>query len=222
MAATLSALRVVATLGLSWLLATACLYDADDRCDANQHLGPGDTCVCDEGFVFHGQVCQACGEHETISGSACVCEEGYARSGGPEGPCIESGLGIRCEVGEDAACADPVYDVCRDHGEGVGYCTRSCETDDDCPSGYACDEESSPATCMMAPVGQGEACESSADCADFSATYCEVTMANVCLVQGCSMDDPLTCSDGLSCCDLEPLGIPLTLCAPEANCPTAK
>lgn len=205
-------------LGFLGLLLTACLYDADHRCDAHQHEGVGESCVCDEGFVFRGQTCVPCGEHEVYEAGVCACEDGFARSGDSTSACIERGAGTECDPGE--ACADPAFPVCRDHGGGAGYCTKECEADDECPHGYACDAEQ--ATCMMAPVGQGDACTSNDDCAGKDATYCETTVAGACLVQDCSMDNPLSCSEGFGCCDLNDLGLPLTLCVPEDSCPTAK
>lgn len=151
-----------------------------------------------------------------------MCDEGYARSGDEANRCIESNAGAPCELSQADSCSDPVFKICRDHGGGVGYCTKACASDDDCPHGYACDTEHTPATCMSSPVGQGQACKSADDCADTDATYCETTIANACLVQGCSTDNPLSCSEGFGCCDLHSLGLPLTLCVPEDMCPTAQ
>lgn len=203
------------------MLAAACLYDADSRCDANQHLGAGEACVCDEGYAFRGQACEPCGENETYEGGACVCAEGYTRGSGAESACIESNAGTRCDPAESNSCQDETFGICRDRGADVGYCTKACEADEDCPHGYACDTSAAPATCMSSPVGQGQACESSEDCEGTDATYCETTLAGACLVQGCSTDNPLSCSEGFGCCDLASLGLELTLCVPEGMCPTA-
>jgi hypothetical protein len=40
-------------------------------------------------------------------------------------------------------------------------------------------------------------------------------------VPGCSVDSPLSCSEGWSCCDVRKLGLNMTLCVPEGECPTA-
>ncbi len=203
------------------LLPWACIYDAEQRCDAHQHLGPGESCVCDEGFVFDGQTCTPCGDDEEYESGACVCIAGYARSGDQRSACVESGAGTSCDPTEADACQDPSYDVCRDRGGGIGYCSKGCEGDDECPHGYACDTTSTPATCMSSPVGQLAPCSSAADCEGKDATYCEVSVAKACLVQGCSLENPLSCSEGFGCCDLQSLGLALTLCVPEDMCPTA-
>ncbi len=62
---------------------------------------------------------------------------------------------------------------------------------------------------------------SDADCAGNDADYCENLQSNVCLVQGCSTSDLLSCSEGWSCCDLHSLGLAKNLCVPEGMCPTA-
>ena len=204
------------------LFAAACIYDPDQRCGPNQHLGPNSTCSCDDGLVMSGQSCVPCAENETWQGGVCLCSAGFARDTG-DGACVQSGLNASCELGaEPSTCSDPAYPACRDHGGGVGYCTTTCVGDTDCPHGFVCDTKSEPATCKSAATGQGDACATTSDCAGKDANYCESTITHVCLVTGCSVESPLSCSEGFSCCDVHSLGLALTLCIPEGLCPTAQ
>ena len=205
------------------LLAAACIYDPDQRCDVNQHVGPNSSCACDDGLVMTGQTCVPCPESEVWQSGVCVCKQGFARDTSQGGACVESGANASCDLtAEPSTCSDPAFPNCRDHGAGVGYCTTTCAAEADCPHGFACDTKSDPATCKTAAVGQGDACTSNADCAGKDADYCEATITHVCLVTGCSVASPLSCSEGFSCCDVHSLGLALTLCVPEGACPTAK
>ena len=178
--------------------------------------------MCNDGFVFSGQTCVPCGENETYEAGMCVCSTGFARAAGDAGACMMSGLDLSCTPGAaQSECVDPAYAVCRDRGAGVGYCTKACSADGDCPEGYACDTAHQPSTCKSAPTGQLAPCSSSSDCTG-DASYCETSIVHACLVQGCTLSNPLSCSEGFGCCDLHSLGLPLTLCVQEGTCPTGK
>ena len=211
------------------LPATACIYDANERCDAHQHDGPNKSCVCDDGFIFVANACVACGQHEVVNVSACVCDVGYARSGDETSPCVksESGLGLACDPGGDASdCADSDNPVCRNHGgsKGGGYCTHACRSDSDCGNGFVCDTKGSPQVCKSQAPGEFMACTTDAECpADpmsaLSATLCDTTFKSGCRVQGCKLDNPLSCSDASDCCNLAALGLPINVCFPGGMCP---
>lgn len=204
------------------LLASSCIYDADNRCGPNQHLSDNRSCLCDDGLVLDAaQNCVPCGDHEEWQSGVCLCTDGFTRDTA-SGACIESPIGNSCDLDSgNSDCDTEPYTLCRDHGEGAGYCTSACEGDSDCPRGYVCDTESSPASCKSSAVGQGDPCKTSADCEGKDASYCENTIVHLCIVVGCSMTNPLTCSEGFSCCDVHSLGLALTLCTPEGSCPTA-
>jgi len=214
--------RALTVGGAVSLLAASCIYDPDHRCGPNQHLSGLKTCTCDDGLVLQGETCVPCGEDQISQGGVCVCKDGYTRAAGDAGTCVLGGPGTPCDLtASESGCNDPAYLVCRDHGGGIGYCTASCTADNDCPHGFSCDTTSSPASCKMRAVGEGDKCNATADCAGKDATYCENTLVHECLVSGCSTTNALSCSEGWICCDLHSLGLALTLCAPEVDCPTA-
>ena len=203
------------------LLGASCIYDPDHRCGPKQHLSDNSSCVCDEGLVLLGQDCVPCGENEVWQSGVCVCSDGFTRGASDGGACVQSGAGASCELdAEPSTCSDPLFPTCRDHGGGAGYCTTSCAGDTDCPHGFVCDTNATPATCKSAAVGQGDPCTSAADCAGKDASFCENTITHLCIVTGCSMESPISCSEGFSCCDVHSLGLALTLCVPEGRCPT--
>lgn len=215
-------LRALVSASLASLLASACIYDPDDRCGPHQHLGPNSSCVCDDGLVLQGQGCVPCGDNETWQSGLCVCSDGYTRSADDGGTCVLGGPGSSCDLkATPSTCQGADFTVCRDHGEGDGYCTTTCSADEDCPHGFVCDLTVTPSTCKTAAVGEGDACKTQADCAGKDATYCETVYVHKCLVPGCSPDNPVSCSEGWLCCDTRPLGLNLTLCAPVGLCPTA-
>lgn len=211
----LAAALVIAGLG-------GCLYDPDDVCGANQEVRSG-VCECIASAVpaEDGDGCAPCGPDEVAAGTACACRDGYARAGEDE-PCepVPAGLGAACTPG-GVACSGEDDSYCRATAETSGYCTSSgCATSADCPTGYACAQDGELTFCKRPPTGQGTACDSSADCAGYEATYCETFQAHICLVPGCTLS-PDSCHEGWECCDLSTLGLDETLCVEEGSCPTS-
>lgn len=214
----------IAGLVASALVLGACLYDPDEPCSPYQERSEGGNCVCVADAVPRGPTegCEPCGDNEVAAGTTCACVEGYARADA-ESPCEEvpAGLNVPCEVA-GPGCADETYDTCHaiEGGEGAGYCTSAgCAASDECPDGYACADEGGEPYCRRPPTGQGVACQSPDDCADFEATYCETFQLRVCLVEGCVLS-PDSCHEGWTCCDLSPFGLDQTLCVPEGQCLT--
>lgn len=206
-----------------WLLALGCIYDPNQRCGPAQHLSDNSTCACDDGFVLVGEICAPCPTHEVWEAGVCVCVDGYTRQQG-SGLCVKGGAGTRCDpAGAATDCTDARFPTCRARGTaGLGYCTKTCGTDSDCPHGFACDNAAKPPTCKSAAVGEGDPCSSGDDCKGKDASYCEVALLQQCIVPGCAVSNPLTCSEGYVCCDVRSLGLNLTLCVPEGMCPTAR
>jgi hypothetical protein len=214
-------LRALCSGALVSLLAASCIYDPDQRCGPHQHLGPNSSCSCDDGLVLEGQACVPCAENEIWENGVCICQDGFTRTSSDGGACVQGGPGTSCDPSVmPSTCADPSFPTCRDRGAGIGYCTTTCAADADCPHGFACDTSATPATCKSAAVGEGDDCTSSADCVGKDATYCETVIVHKCIVSGCSVDSPLSCSEGWNCCDVRPLGLNMTLCVPEGDCPT--
>jgi hypothetical protein len=198
------------------LLAQACVYDADDRCDEGQRV-EGDFCVCLEGLVPAEVGCAPCGDHETAVDGACACDEGYARGG--EGACeeVSAELGQGCDPSDASGCPD-AYPACQASEFDVGYCTtEGCASDDDCEGGYLCDTRTRPSHCARPTIGLGDACETHEDCADKEATFCVTIMMGGCAIEGCSAPD-VGCPPGYACCDLASFGLAV-LCVPEGMCP---
>jgi hypothetical protein len=83
---------------------------------------------------------------------------------------------------------------------------------------FPCTANDTRSACQSGPTGFGTPCTSDADCQGFQASHCETLQANVCVVAGCQTS-PDDCTGGQSCCDLNGLGIPLTLCLPPGQCP---
>jgi hypothetical protein len=217
-------LRAMALGALTAFCMGACLYDPDDVCSSNQELASGQ-CMCVTGSVpaEDGDGCSPCGPNEVAAGTACACVEGYARASEGE-PCepVPTGLGAACDPA-GLPCTEGDYGHCQATAAEAGYCTSTgCDTSDDCPSGYACTDDGAVRFCMRPPTGQGHACASSADCADYEATYCETFVAHICLVSGCSLS-PDSCHEGWVCCDLSGYGVDGldTLCVEEGSCPTS-
>lgn len=196
-----------------------CVYDANDRCSANEVLD-GKKCVCVAGAAMTDHGCVLCGEHEVPTAGECVCADGYMRSGA-NATCVPvpTALGAACDT-TATPCSDPTYDFCQPIATTQGYCTTSgCASSADCVGGYACDTTASPAYCKRPPTGLGQACQSAADCASYEATYCEAVQTHECMVEGCTLS-PDDCFEGYECCDLTALGLAKTLCVPVGGCPT--
>jgi hypothetical protein len=208
-------------LALTPLIAAfqGCIFDADDRCGEGQVIYGDDVrCVCAEGATWTEEGCVPCGENEVPDATGCTCESGFVRPT-PDAACEPvPGLGDDCDT-ESVPCTEPDYPYCQVVSGTAGYCTASdCTTSSDCPAGYACETSGSPRFCKRPPVGAGESCESSADCAGTEATFCETFTTHQCLVEGCSLA-PDDCFEGNTCCDLSQFGLP-TVCVPEGTCPS--
>ncbi len=200
----------------------ACLYDESDRCGPNQELSGTQACVCVDGLVLVGTSCVPCPEHELEVDGACQCEIDYERpvEGQACAPIVVGGLGAGCSSTQP--CVDPVFDTCKAGGVAGQYCTsEGCAADGDCDAGYACNLRGEKSFCEREPLGQGDECASSADCAGGDASFCEVFQNHVCLVPDCSLQND-DCFAGWQCCDLTALpvsGLPASVCAPEGMCP---
>ena len=202
--------------------ASGCLYDSGNRCDPGQSYDPSSgLCVCSKASnsVTGDHGCVPCGKHELAQNDACVCEPGYQKpSGGTSCEIIPDGLGDACTADQDCA-TNPAFNVCHPSGDS-GYCTNGgCASDDDCAGGYACNLTTTPSYCQRPPTGQTMACQSSADCAGYEASYCLTIMANACFVQ-CSLGGS-DCFSGWECCDLPSLSfgvIKQPLCVPSGTC----
>jgi len=209
-----------AGVALSFPLVSACVYDADDRCDQNQTLWDGKRCVCVEGAALTESGCVMCGANERAAGTTCECIEGYSRPA-PGSACEPkpAGLGDACDTAS-TPCTNASYSECHVVSGTTGYCTNTgCSATSGCSGGYACDTSSTPPFCRRPPLGQGAACDSAQDCAAYEATYCESFQTHQCLVEHCSTS-PDNCFSGYQCCDLTSLGLNNTLCVPAGACPT--
>lgn len=199
------------------VLVGGCFYDSDERCDSTQRFDEAaGVCICREGSVPGAHGCVSCGEHESAQGDSCLCVEGYARPA-EGGACalIPDALGAECDPA--APACDARYPTCHASSDASGYCTTECVSSADCSGGFACDTTKSPSYCQRPPLGVGQKCTTSADCASFEATYCESIQSHVCLVQGCTKA-PNSCFPGNDCCDLTSVGLP-TVCVPTGTCP---
>ncbi|HKU42515.1 MAG TPA: hypothetical protein VJR89_30365, partial [Polyangiales bacterium] len=150
---------------------------------------------------------QPCGdEFVELSGiyGGCVC---------PRGSVLDA-QGKRCKkcgahekAQNDVCVCDEGYE--RPSGGGA------CALIQDSGSADASDTPDGP------PSGEGESCETSADCASYAATFCQNLQAPfVCLVQGCATGQR-SCSGSYVCCsfpDIPPLAGANGLCIPESNC----
>ena len=199
----------------------ACVYDPNDRCDANQVLTAG-TCICDKsaGYANGTSGCVLCGEHQVPGESACVCAPGYGQQSN-DAPCepIPETLGTECDTSNTPACADVTVNYCFATLGTTGYCTSSgCTKNGDCTGGYICNTSVAPSYCQRPPTGQGEACATNADCANYEANYCE-PMGLKCYTQGCT-SSPDNCFPGYACCPLGDMGAPVpNLCMLTGSCP---
>ncbi len=180
------------------LTPAACIYDADERCGADQVYEDGQ-CVCADGFGLSGQECLPCADNEVSNPTGpCECAQGLIRLAAGE-PCTEA-LGQPCTSDEE--CPSANFAHCRLEAES-GYCTQQdCAVGGgDCPGDYACNDRTDPSFCERPPTGLGTECSSDEDCAGFEAAYCEVVAEHMCLLEGCATD-PGICHGDWVCCDI--------------------
>lgn len=144
-----------------------------------------------------------CGkDQEPIDGDfiGCICVDGT----------VPAADGIGCEPCPENEVAAGIACVC-----AAGYARTA---GGDCaPSGDGGVE--------ALPEGQGEPCNSSADCAGFEATFCDTLQSNSCLVRGCVTGEN-SCLSSEECCDLSiypvaGLAEAGGLCIPQGLCDTA-
>lgn len=202
---------VVLWLAVSALLVTSCLVDTDHRCGTHQ-VQQGDLCACESGFGLVGNQCVACAEHEVGTLTGCECAAGFGRADSSS-PCAPTAaLGQPCA--SDADCSDVTFQYCRLEGDS-GYCTHAdCESSADCVNDYSCNAAADRSFCERPPTGFGQACATSADCANFEASYCESLSSKVCLKAACKAD-PSSCPGDWACCDIALLGN--SLCLPQSE-----
>ncbi|MBN2528996.1 MAG: ABC transporter substrate-binding protein [Deltaproteobacteria bacterium] len=131
------------------------------------------------------------------------------------GTCLKQGCSEELnDCADDHICCNfsdfMLPSLCVDKVTSRGLCTRGsgCTSDDDCPEGTHCDLAAQPTPfCVLPPSGQGQTCETQADCASFGATYCETGFTHTCLWQGC--DKNLNnCSAGYQCCEFSWMNLP--------------
>ncbi len=205
----------------------ACVYDPNDRCDANQVLAAG-TCICDKsaGYTTGSGGCVLCGTHQVPGESGCVCTSGYAQQSN-DGPCepVPETLGTACDTSNSPACADATVNYCFATSGTTGYCTTSgCATNGDCKGGYICNASATPSYCQRPPTGTGEACTTTADCANYEATFCDSTQLK-CFTTDCKTS-PDDCFPGYACCPLSTFAASMpdapvmpNVCMPTGSCP---
>lgn len=178
-------------------------------------------CTCSAGYVASEdkRSCVPCGENEVVAAAECVCDEGFGRASA-DAPCKASALGGACTG--DADCAPP-YEHCA-NADTDGYCTtKSCTGHGDCAEGWHCMPGTTGDYCERPPIGLNSTCESSEDCADGEALYCEAFQSKTCQVSGCAEGES-ECHGDWACCDLRSL-TGVSLCMPqsaldaEGNCP---
>lgn len=119
-------------------------------------------------------------------------------------------LGEACET--DMSCAESAPH-CTSTAAGDGYCTiTGCAANADCTAGWSCELDAGMHFCKRPPTGQGEHCDTSADCAAYESTFCETLQSHTCLLEKCATHEN-TCPNEWSCCDLTSL-IGASLCVP--------
>jgi hypothetical protein len=131
-------------------------------------------------------------------------------------------LGLALLLVSSAGCIYEAGDRCGEH-QVFDAKSFSCVCAPDAPiSGSACvpcAQDDKRAACHPGPAGFGTPCNTDAECQGFDASHCETLQAHVCVVANCQTA-PDSCTGGQSCCDLNGLGIPMTLCLPPGQCPT--
>jgi hypothetical protein len=109
---------------------------------------------------------------------------------------------------------DSSSEIPLDGGSGDGGSGESNDGGDadecgECKDGEYCDTTLDPPACLPPPTGQGETCNTDADCAEFEANYCEKDITNTCLIQHCNVEAN-NCSPGYMCCDFSWYDLPTT------------
>ncbi len=198
-------------LALANFAVGACLVDVDQPCGSHQVLR-GSRCECESDYGLVGNACIKCSENEVGSLDGCQCAPGFGRSNAAV-PCEPTAaLGEPCTV--DSDCAAPAFSYCAPVAGG-GYCTLpDCSASAECTNDYSCNLRGSPSFCERPPVGAGVSCQSSAECVDFEASYCETVLAHACLKNDCKAD-PDVCPGDWVCCDVQLIGE--SLCLPPAE-----
>lgn len=153
-------------------------------------------CQGDAGMCLAGEVCAA------VPGSCGGCVPAAIVSG-------TRGLGEPCT--DDAECLEACF-----HEEGDTYCTRACESDDQCGGGFHCRvvTAGAPGQCVRGRrEGVGTSCTTNEDCHDggFCASRGEVSWCT----DFCNDASP--CPEGFDCINVgtTPDGTPINLCAPQ-------
>lgn len=130
-----------------------------------------------------------CGPDQVLTESGeCRCFGGMVPDGDDCEPCLEH----EHSVGDRCAC-DPGRERDAD-----GVCVA------DAGSGEG-----------ASPTGQGQPCESHAECAGTQAGYCESLFLHECLAEGCAAPGATPCSAGFVCCDFTAIA-GVSLCVEEA------
>jgi hypothetical protein len=203
--------RMLAVSTLSLLYAASCILE-DNRCGPHQVQQHGNyvLCICEPNAVAQSDgSCLACGENEEPMGKQCACKPGFARSTAA-GTCEKSEIGAMCSA--SASCS-PSYPVCLIEGTSAGYCTSTgCTNNASCPAGFSCEVSGAMRVCKKLPVGLNAKCESSADCANYAATYCDTFMSKSCQLQSCASGEN-KCPSEWGCCDYTML-IGASICVP--------
>jgi hypothetical protein len=213
--------------GLVWSSAflsvalSACVYDGDQRCGPHQQLIDKDRCICEKDYVPGASGCVPCGALESAVNGECVCVKGYARpEDGAACEPIPAALGAACDT-EGAPCAAGPYPLCHVTEGTSGYCTNACNAGEACTGGYKCHEDGADSYCRRPPVGHGDTCASSDDCAGGEATFCETIQSNLCLVP-CAAGKTDVCFEDELCCNFgifEPICVPNNACVEKMGTP---
>lgn len=108
----------------------------------------------------------ACKKQEPHTGSASV-DNGEAGAPSETAPGQQAPIGARCEAGPEA-CLDG---QCRNYlsyeeqsNRAVGFCSRGCEAQEDCPSGFRCTQTSTEKLCLAR-------CSEHTECLSFDAGW---------------------------------------------------
>lgn len=193
---------------------SGCLVEKG-RCGPNQENNAVGNCVCKIGFVTGPDlVCTPCGPNEMSLADKCVCQSGFVRDPAQQCMPVTADVGQACTTDADCPAAGP---YCHKPAQGDPYCTiTGCTQLMECPGGYGCDLRKTPTLCARAPTGLFSDCKSQEDCAGKEASFCELTVSNLCVVSGCTTDED--CFGSLECCNLTAYGLP-SLCVAEGVCP---